>query len=78
MSKQFVDRTTRQYIEGEIWKDNLRDALDLLEIYITEESCEQFCKRALYQNRDEGGEIIEANAKQWLVQYVKDCIGIDE
>lgn len=72
----YIPRSTRQNIEGEMW---IEDAVDyLLEMGVFSFSeivqAREVTKKLLYFNKDEGGELMEASAREYVRWYVREII----
>lgn len=69
-----MNRHDRQLQEGIQWCNDLSEAAHCIGMYVSEANMEEFAKRMLYQNRDEGGELMEPNAKKFLLDYITEVL----
>jgi hypothetical protein len=69
-----VNRHDRQLQEGVQWCEDLSEAAYCIGIYVSEANMEEFAKQMLYQNRDEGGELMEPDAKKFLLDYITEVL----
>ena len=72
-----MDRHERQLHEGIQWCNGLSEAAYCIGMYVSEANMEEFAKRMLYQNRDEGGELMEPDAKKFLLSYITEVLTDD-
>lgn len=72
-----MDRHERQLHEGIQWCNGLSEAVHCIGMYVPEANIEEFAKRMLYQNRDEGGELMEPDAKKFLLSYITEVLTDD-
>ena len=72
-----MNRHDRQLQEGIQWCEDLSEAVHRIGIYVSEANMDKFAKQMLYQNRDEGGELMEPNAKKFLLDYITEVLNND-
>lgn len=72
-----MSRYDRQLKEGIQWCDDLSEVVYCIGIYVSEGNMEEFTKQMLYQNKDEGGELMEPNAKKFLLDYITEVLSDD-
>lgn len=76
MNKEFTPRSTRQHIEGEMWVEDAVDWLLETGIYSYDQTMKarEIAKRALYFNKDEGGELMEVDARVFMKSWIRELL----
>ena len=72
----YIPRTTRQHIEREVWIEDAVDFLLELGVFTANEEpqAREVAKKLLYFNKDEGGELMEVNAREYVRCYVREVL----
>lgn len=73
---EYIPRSTRQYIEGAIWIDHVVDYLWEVGLYTEDEEALaiSIAKKLLYFNKDEGGELMEVDAREYVRYYIREVL----
>lgn len=74
---EFISRHERQKSEGIKWIEDLSDAMYSIDVYIAEGNMEVFGDKLLSLNKDEGGELMEPDAKKFLLSYITEVLTDD-
>lgn len=67
---EFVSREVRQILEGLEWKRDFCSVMYNLGICMPDRNMESFADQMLHLNKDEGGELMEEDAKKFLLDYM--------
>ena len=72
----YIPRTTRQYIEGELWVEDAVDFLIEMGVFSFSEVAEarEVAKKLLYFNKDEGGELMEVDARVFMREWIRELL----
>ncbi|MNR11482.1 hypothetical protein D3C85_1277840 [compost metagenome] len=72
----FIPRSTRQHIEGEMWTEDAVDFLLELGVFSFSEvvQAREVAKKLLYFNKDEGGELMEVDARVFMKSWIRELL----
>ena len=74
--KDYIPRTTRQHIEGEMWVDSAAHYLLEMGVFSFSEvvQAREVAKKLLYFNKDEGGELMEVDARVFMREWIRELL----